>query len=62
MGFNVLVIKYQFSLQNLKVSCIFQERGRISKSHMTETVEELKKFNARRKLKVITQSTVFGVC
>ena len=31
---------------------IFQERSKISKLHMSETVEELKKFNARRKLKV----------
>ncbi|XP_060604245.1 peripheral plasma membrane protein CASK-like [Ruditapes philippinarum] len=28
-----------------------KERSKISKSHLTETVEELKKFNARRKLK-----------
>ena len=33
-------------------SSFFQERSKISKLHMSETVEELKKFNARRKLKV----------
>ena len=31
---------------------IFQDRSKISRVHMSETVEELKKFNARRKLKV----------
>lgn len=32
---------------------ILQERGKIPKVHLQETVEELKKFNSRRKLKVI---------
>ena len=30
----------------------FQEKGKIPKVHLHETVEEMKKFNARRKLKV----------
>lgn len=37
----------------LPFESILQERGKIPKVHLQETVEELKKFNSRRKLKVI---------
>ena len=35
----------------------FQEKGRAPKIHLHESVEEMKKFNARRKLKVCMIST-----
>lgn len=38
---------------NIRCVCVFQERDRYAyKIHLPETVEQLRKFNARRKLKV----------
>lgn len=40
--------------------CVFQERDRYAyKIHLPETVEQLRKFNARRKLKVSLNLTLF---
>ena len=48
----ILVFHGHVFLLVMFASSHLQDRSKISKLHMAETVEELKKFNARRKLKV----------
>lgn len=38
-----------------------QDRDKLQKQHLNETVEELKRFNARRKLKGAIQAIAGGV-
>lgn len=46
-----------FHVLGVSVICVVQERDRYSyKIHLPETVEQLRKFNARRKLKVNVMS------
>ena len=46
----------------LTFSNVLQDRGRAPKLHLHETVEEMKKFNARRKLKVCIYILLSPTC
>lgn len=41
--------------------CCFQDRDKLQRHHLNDTVEELKRFNARRKLKGAVQAIASGV-
>lgn len=43
------------------VCCYFQDRDKLQRHHLNDTVEELKRFNARRKLKGAVQAIASGV-
>lgn len=39
----------------------FQDRDKLQRQHLAETVEELKRYNARRKLKGAVQAIAGGI-